>query len=203
MTKRKIAIAIAAAALAGTCAIGGTLAWLTSSAEITNTFTMGNVNITLDEANLATSDEDDRTSSDQTYTVYPGAVVEKDPQITVEADSAPCYVYAWVSDTLTINGADATTVTVNDAWTLVQANINGGTVYRYANGVVSTSESDQPLTKVFNSITISTAVEQAADGENVITGNIEVKAFAIQSEGLTDGVTTADAEAVAHFTPGN
>ena len=81
MTKRKIAIAIAAAALAGTCAIGGTLAWLTSSAQITNTFTMGNVKITLDEANLATENESDRTSSNQEYTVYPGAVVEKDPQI--------------------------------------------------------------------------------------------------------------------------
>lgn len=198
MTKRKIAIAIAAAALAGTCAIGGTLAWLTSSAQITNTFTMGNVKIALDEADLTTSDSSDRTSSNQTYTVYPGAIVEKDPQITVEAGSVSCYVYAWVNDTLKINGVDATNITVNDDWVEVDG-VDTGTLYRYGSEPVADTNEDQPLTKIFDNIIISSEIEQYENEENTYEGNIEVKAFAIQSEGLSGDMTAADAEAVAHF----
>lgn len=188
----KIIAAIAATAIAGSAAIGGTLAWLTSNADITNTFTMGNVKIALTEQDINNSSS--RTSSDQQYSVYPGATITKDPQIEVLAGSEDCYVYAWVKDDLTINGTDAASFTVNGDWNTVKE-VNGGTMYRYKEKVTDPAT----LTKVFNNVKISESVKQAESGENSITGNITVKAFAIQADGLTAGETTADTEAEAYF----
>ena len=47
--KKKLTM-IAALALAVCIGIGGTLAWLTSSATVTNTFSVGALSITMDEA---------------------------------------------------------------------------------------------------------------------------------------------------------
>ena len=48
--KKKYALALAAAAMVGTLAVGGTLAWFTDTETATNVVTMGNVDITLSEA---------------------------------------------------------------------------------------------------------------------------------------------------------
>ena len=47
--KKKYALALAAAAMVGTLAVGGTLAWFTDTETATNVVTMGNVDITLSE----------------------------------------------------------------------------------------------------------------------------------------------------------
>ena len=50
--KRSVALLVAIALLIG-CAAGGTMAWLTmQTGTITNTFTVGDINITLDETML-------------------------------------------------------------------------------------------------------------------------------------------------------
>ena len=41
--KKKYALALAAAAMVGTLAVGGTLAWFTDTETATNVVTMGNV----------------------------------------------------------------------------------------------------------------------------------------------------------------
>ncbi len=50
--KKKIIAISAAIAILAIAVVGGSLAWFTSSAEVTNTFTVGNVSISLDEANV-------------------------------------------------------------------------------------------------------------------------------------------------------
>ena len=50
MKARKILVSLAALALVAAISIGGTLAYLTSQDQVTNTFTVGNIKITLDEA---------------------------------------------------------------------------------------------------------------------------------------------------------
>ena len=52
MKARKILVSVAALALVAAISIGGTLAYLTSQATVTNTFSVGNIKITLDEAQL-------------------------------------------------------------------------------------------------------------------------------------------------------
>lgn len=67
--------------IAGT--VGVTLALLTSKSEtVTNTFSIGNVKISLAE-----------TTTDNDYKLIPGNTISKDPTITVGADSEDCWIY--------------------------------------------------------------------------------------------------------------
>ena len=75
-TKRFVAILLCVT-LVALAAIGATFAYLTDSKTVKNTFTVGDVKIKLDETNV-NAPEGDRVTSN-TYNVYPGAVVTKDP----------------------------------------------------------------------------------------------------------------------------
>lgn len=77
MTKKRFVAILLCVTLVALAAIGATFAYLTDTKTVNNTFTMGNVKITLDETNV-NDPEGDRVTSN-TYNVYPGAVVTKDP----------------------------------------------------------------------------------------------------------------------------
>lgn len=101
--KKKIAISIVAVALVLCCAIGGTLAWLTDkTGPVTNTFTVGDINIDLDE-----------TTSD--YKMVPGNTIAKDPKVTVEAGSEACWLFVKV--TKSGNFDQFLTYAMADGWT--------------------------------------------------------------------------------------
>ena len=64
--------------------VAGTYAYLTAkTAQVVNTFTVGNVNIDLTEK---TTD----------YKMIPGMTIEKDPMVTVKADSEDCWLFVKV-----------------------------------------------------------------------------------------------------------
>lgn len=77
MTKKRFVAILLCVTLVALAAIGATFAYLTDTKLVNNTFTMGNVKITLDETNV-NDPEGDRVTSNA-YNVYPGAVVTKDP----------------------------------------------------------------------------------------------------------------------------
>ncbi len=78
-------LAMLAVALLLGGAMGGTLAWLTSTPDgVTNTFTSSDINITLAETKGGTNRE---------FKMVPGNEIEKDPKITVEANSEECYLF--------------------------------------------------------------------------------------------------------------
>ena len=77
MTKKKILVLALTVAMAAILVVGGSLAYLTDKKTATNTFTMGDVKIELDETDVK-NPEGDRVTSNE-YEVYPGAVVTKDP----------------------------------------------------------------------------------------------------------------------------
>lgn len=85
----------------------GTLAYLTSQDTVVNTFTVGNVQITLDEAQVNedgtyVTDHDNRVDSNK-YHLLPGHTYIKDPTVTVLANSEECYVRMKVKVTNLIN----------------------------------------------------------------------------------------------------
>ncbi len=179
MTKKKIAIAIAAAALAGTCAIGGTLAWLTDAAAKTNTFTVGDVDVSITE-----------TTSD--YKILPGATIAKDPTITITDDSEDCYLFAYIDNALLIGGTSVAEFNVNttdpskDMWEAVDGK-DGLYVLVDAEGepkVVNAEDEDKTF-DFFTEVTI--------DGDTVTVDNIQqldgktvkVYAYAHQAENTT------------------
>ena len=75
--KKKILALSMCIALAAIAIVGASLAYFTDTKTATNTFTMGNVKIKLDETNV-NDPKGDRVTSNA-YNVYPGAVVTKDP----------------------------------------------------------------------------------------------------------------------------
>jgi len=79
--------------------IGGTLAYLTDKTDaVTNTFTIGNVDITLTETDSKLdNDENGNTNS---YKFVPGVVLAKDPLVTVEAGSESCYVFVQIDEAI-------------------------------------------------------------------------------------------------------
>lgn len=102
--KKKILALVLCVALAAVAIVGGTLAYFTDSKEQTNTFTAGEVKITLDEAKInkgdygeAVADETSRTSKPQTYKLFPGMTVTKDPTIKVGSKSEDAYIGAKIT----------------------------------------------------------------------------------------------------------
>ena len=109
MKARKILVSLAALALVAAISIGGTLAYLTSNDEVVNTFTVGNVAIKLDEADVNTSGDllykqangtlgttktneiADRVKAND-YHLLPGHTYTKDPTVTVQAGSETSYI---------------------------------------------------------------------------------------------------------------
>ena len=80
MKKKTLALLLALVLVFG-AAVGGTIAYLTdTTAPITNTFTVGNINIDL--AETATN-----------FKMVPGCDIAKDPKVTVVANSEACWLF--------------------------------------------------------------------------------------------------------------
>ena len=85
MKKKTIALLLALTLILGVAA-GGTIAWLVTQTEsVTNTFTMGDINIALTE-----------TTTD--YKAIPGSTIAKDPKVTVKAGSEACWLFVKVKE---------------------------------------------------------------------------------------------------------
>lgn len=89
MNKKKLGTGLVALALVGVVGIGGSLAWFTDTESRTNTFTTGNINITIDEE----STDGSQTGTGYDYeNVMPGDVLEKKVTVTLDEDSQDAYV---------------------------------------------------------------------------------------------------------------
>lgn len=84
MKKKTILVAAIAVMLVAALVVGGTLAYFTDTKSVTNTFTVGNVAIKLEEPNW---------KANEPHTLVPGASYAKDPTITVEKGSQDAYVF--------------------------------------------------------------------------------------------------------------
>lgn len=86
MKKRTVALLCAAVMLLGVV-FGGTMALLShSSTPLTNTFTTADIDLTLVE------------NTGENYIMAPGAVLDKDPTVTVAKGSASCYLFVKVEE---------------------------------------------------------------------------------------------------------
>lgn len=96
MKKTKKALLLAACAvLLVAASVMGTMAYLTSKAEVKNTFTVGNVKIDLDEARvdqMGKPIEGEKRVKSNEYKLLPAHTYTKDPTVTVLKDSEDCYV---------------------------------------------------------------------------------------------------------------
>lgn len=162
--------------------VAGTYAYLTSQDTVTNTFTVGNVAITMDEADVneygemlnkagnvaAGNDELAPRVDHNEYKLVPSHTYVKDPTIHVGANSEDCYLFVEITNGL---GAKATINGLAD-WTQVA---EGSNVYYY-----NTKVSANANVVVFESFTFANDGDPAAF-ENA---SIVIKACAIQADGF-------------------
>lgn len=122
-------------------AVGGTIAWLTAeTAPVVNTFTVGDINITLTET-WNTDTDGDEVNDAWSAQLIPGFTYKKDPVVTVKANSVDCYLFVKFEESKGLS--DYLTYTSNlegNGWTQGQAfDIPSNVWYR----IVNTSDADQ------------------------------------------------------------
>lgn len=186
--KKKILAACLVVCLLATAVIGTTLAYFTDTKEVTNTFSSGNVTITLDEAPVDPDGQatDGARVTANDYKLYPGKAYDKDPTITVATGSEDCYLFVKVDNGLAdLEAAGDTTIAKqmeNKGWDLVDGETN---VYMQS-GIYS---ADQKAV-VFETFTIDAAENATtlANAEAVV-----ITAYAIQAEGFTSAQAAWDA----------
>ena len=209
MAKKKALAAILAVALIVCVAIGASLAYLQDKTEVaTNVFTLGKVDIKLDEAVV----DDDGVATDErteegndNYHLLPGQTVDKDPTVTVLGGSEECYVRVFV----TLDHADviyqiyqAHDMTLDSAldffggyddsiWVPVSmssADISDGKLtveFRYYDTVPYSAE-DTELEPVITTVTLPAFVNNTDTALLPDGFNVDVYAEAIQAKGFDD-----------------
>lgn len=153
------------------CAVGGTVAWLVAKTEpVINTFTYGDINITLTETKPA----------NQQAKIIPGVDIEKDPKVTVKADSEACWLFVEVKEEGTFV-ANKVTYSVDDGWTKGNGTDIPTNVYYREVGVV-TADTDFYVLKD-NKVTVSNSLTKE-DITNITQPKLTFTAYAVQKDGM-------------------
>ena len=203
MKKFKALLVVACALLLVAASVFGTMAYLTSTDTVTNTFTVGKVNIKLDEAKANTDGSlvsgADRVKANS-YKLLPGHTYNKDPMVTVLSGSEPSYVKMTVTFSkasaldaiFAPTGAELTSIFngYDAANWIYKGNTKDATAdtrtYEYwYKETVGAPTADVALDALFDSITVPGEItkEQLATIEGM---TITVNAYAIQADGFTD-----------------
>lgn len=107
--KLKMMLLLLCAAALVAAGIFGTLAYFTDSDAVTNTFTVGQVRISLDEAKVNADgtkiENADRVQNNE-YHLIPGSLYEKDPTVHVEANSEDAWLFVEVLNEIKIVEAE-------------------------------------------------------------------------------------------------
>ena len=170
MKKKTLALVLALTLLVAGV-VGGTLAWLTDqTAEVKNTFTVGDINIGLTE-----------TTAD--YKMVPGNTITKDPTVTVKANSEACWLFVKVTESENLD--TFITYAIADDWTVLPG--VDGVYYRE----VPASAADQTFSVLAgDAVTVKSDVTRTMlETAKTDAPTLTFKAYAIQK----DHFATADA----------
>lgn len=171
--------------IAGT--VAGTVAYLTDSSEtVTNTFTVGNIDIEMKEHALTEGGElgEEEVTTQNAYKILPGTEQPKDPFVRVLKDSEDCWVFVqvWEVNNSASDNLKYVTWNIDDAWTqLGNTDANGvSTFYLKANHKISASDVDYNVlkdTKVSYSENLTKVMIDALGND---VPQLVFKAFAVQ-----------------------
>ena len=202
---RKVLTLAACAVLLVCVTIAGTVAYLTSDDTVTNTFTVGKVEITLDEGAVYEfgkteenqvhgkhTDDGATRVTENTYKLFPGHEYDKDPIVHVTAESETCYVFVQVINNIA-EIEDATTIAdqiVAYGWQKLSVDgVEGDLYYK----VSANGDADRDL-EVFDTVKIKGTVDNDTL-EDYEDKTVVINAYAIQYDGFAD--------AAAAWTAGN
>ena len=201
-SKKKALLMMVCAVMLVLVSVMGTMAYLTSQDTVTNTFTVGKVAITLDEAKANADgslfDQGATRVKENNYKLLPGHTYAKDPMVTVLEGSENSYIKMTVTFTKAAEldaifapaGADMTSIFNGyDGSNWIAKDVTKDTVkntrtyeFWYKEAVAAPSE-NVPLDALFDSIAVPGSItnEQLATIEGM---TITVNAYAIQADGF-------------------
>lgn len=171
---KKTLITILCTVLVCSCVMGVTLAFLMDkTTTITNTFTVGNVDI-----DLAEGDNLD-------LKIVPGKQIKKDPIVTVKANSEKCYLFVEV-----VKGGSfdaCMSFSIAEGWTQLEVNGNTAIYYR----TVDASTVKQEFHVLANDqVSVGTDVTKATlSGDTFSTPTLAFTAYAVQFDNVDDVAT--------------
>lgn len=171
----KALVALLALVLVIGCSLGGTLAWLVDkTTPVTNTFTVGDINITL-------------TETEREYQILPGVDIPKDPKVTVEANSEACWLFVQVKEDnwpeFKENDETIRKVNYSIAADWIPLDGNPGVYYRE----VSAETADEGATYgvlLNNVVTVSENLTKTEVNSITTNPQLTFTAYAVQKEGV-------------------
>lgn len=191
-SKKKLTLAIAACALTLTLAFGVTMAYMTDSEGVTNTVTVGKVNIDLEEPGYPGND------SDEVKNVIPNQEVVKDPQIeNTGINDALVFLRVEIPQETYTDEDDGTwkqkkqdlfrLKDISDQWELLRTETitdadgkeKTSYIYGYKKALAKNSTTD----KLFQKVQMKNAMESDLNGN---VEDIVVTACAIQATDIPD-----------------
>lgn len=202
-TRSKALLLTLCAVLLVAATIFGTMAYLTSTDTVTNTFTVGKVNIKLDEAKAnpdGTLVANANRVKENQYKLLPGHTYNKDPMVTVLSGSESSYVkmtvtFSKANELDAIFAPDGANLTsIFNGYDAANWIAKGNTKDETANTrtyefwykeAVAAPTADVALDALFDSIAVPGEItnEQLATIEGM---TITVNAYAIQADGFAD-----------------
>lgn len=185
--KKNVTIVLAIIAV---MAIGSASAYFTDTKTAVNSFTVGNVSVSLEEPGW---------KSENGENITPNKEIAKDPKIVNDGVNdayvfmevkVPAANIATAKPDGSLNTAalqDLFTYEIDSSWVKVDdASDNTGSTYTYAyvgaDGNLKALAPNNETTPIFNSVTFVNAVEGQLDGNDL---SIDVKAMAIQTGDLS------------------
>ncbi len=171
MKKKKVTAIVLTACLAAVAMIGATLAYFTSATEdVVNTFTVGNVDISLTEPSF---------NPDEAKDLQPGAAVKKDPRVT-NTGAGDGYIVLQVTGMDAMSAQQFAAVYDAEKWDLVDADGNKLAVpegnklvdgyYVYKEGALVAGATTAPL---FTEVKLSEEATEVTSAEYKIIGNFK------------------------------
>lgn len=187
----KVAVLILALSIATVGVIGTTLAWLMDeTAPVKNVFTVGNVQIELTESD----DDGDGNPNENWYVMTPGSDIEKNPIVTVNANSENCWLFIKIDESANLDEFITYGVILDDAQT---TEVEGWTALSGADGVyyraVDKSRSDQDFEVLVGNkvIVLDTVTTEALNNLNESQyPSLTFTAYAVQ-RGDNEAIDTA------------
>lgn len=177
--KKKMTVMVIAFAMVLCFAIGGTLAWLVDKTDpVVNTFTYGDINITLNE-----------TTED--YKMIPGNDIVKDPKVTVKVGSEACWLFVKIEKSTNYIYYLADYEIAND-WTPLAG--EDGVYYREVDALTGddAEAAEFPVLKD-NKVTVLESVTKSMmdeiKNETVSAPTLTFTAYAVQKANVADAVT--------------
>lgn len=184
MKKKVLAIVLCVAMLAIAIA-GGTLAYFTDNDAKTNTFTVGNVSIVLNEPKW------DETGAAEAFHVYPGEPLAKDPTVTNDGAN-PCFVR------VKVEGLDQFSEDFNGAMITYRTDYVEGKLgenwYLHTDGYFYYTKVMQPADvtdALFDQVVIPFELTNNAEAEPIV-----VTAYAVQAQGARPSFSAVQAMTV-------